>query len=133
VSLIFQAPDDGPLHKNLPALGNVLAVSLAGSGAVHLRVVVKEPGADFTLTCGDTELPLSEVAEADPLPPYVKLIRDVIVGDRSLFTRPDGLASAWEAITPVLEKRPEVLPYARGSWGPEQAQEIAAPDGWLIG
>ena len=132
VSLIFQAPHDGPLHHHLPALGNVLTLSLSGSGSVKLRVVVKEPGPDFTLTCGDTELPLKDVPDADPLPPYVKLIRDVIVGDRSLFTRPDGLGSAWDAITPVLVDRPQVLPYARGSWGPDKAQELAAPDGWLI-
>src|SRR5271166_7064410 len=32
-------------------------------------------------------------AGADPLPPYVRLIHDVLPGDRSLFTRPDGLAA----------------------------------------
>jgi glucose-6-phosphate 1-dehydrogenase len=133
VSLIFRAPDDGPLHKEAPDLGNVLAVSLAGSGSVRLRVVVKEPGADFTLTCADTELPLADIPDADPLPPYVKLIRDVVVGDRSLFTRPDGLASAWDAITPVLDNRPSVRPYERGSWGPAEANQLAAPDGWLVG
>jgi glucose-6-phosphate 1-dehydrogenase len=132
VSLIFEAPDDGPLRKESPHLGNVLSVSIAGSGSVRLRVVIKEPGADFTLTCAETELPLASVPDADPLPPYVKLIRDVIVGDRSLFTRPDGLASAWDAITGILEHRPPVLPYARGSWGPAEANELAAPDGWLI-
>jgi glucose-6-phosphate 1-dehydrogenase len=114
-------------------LGNVLSVSVAGSGSVELRVVVKEPGAAFTLTCAETDLPLGAIADADPLPPYVKLIRDVIVGDRSLFTRPDGLASAWDAITPVLDRPPAVLAYARGSWGPSAADELAAPDGWLIG
>ena len=133
VSLIFRAPDDGPLHHQLPKLGNVLTVSVAGSGSVRLRVVVKEPGADFTLTCAETELPLGSIADGDPLPPYVKLIRDVIVGDRSLFTRPDGLASAWDAITRVLDNRPAVVPYARGTMGPAEADELAAPDGWLIG
>ena len=133
VSLVFRAPDDGPLHKEAPDLGNVLSVSLAGSGSVRLRVVVKEPGADFTLTCADTELPLASIADADPLPPYVKLIRDVIVGDRSLFTRPDGLASTWDAISHILDHRPAVLPYARGGWGPAEAAELAAPDGWLVG
>jgi glucose-6-phosphate 1-dehydrogenase len=62
----------------------------------------------------------------------VRLIHDVIVGDRSLFTRPDGLAHAWEAIDPVLEHRPEVKPYPRGSWGPAAADQLAAPDGWLL-
>jgi glucose-6-phosphate 1-dehydrogenase len=132
ISLIFRHPDDGPLHHELPPLGNVLTVSVAGSGSVRLRMVVKEPGAKFTLTCAETELPLGKIADADPLPPYVKLINDVVIGDRSLFTRPDGLASAWGAITPLLDHRPEVQPYARGSWGPAAADEIAAPDGWLL-
>ncbi len=30
---------------------------------------------------------------ADPLAPYVRLIHAVLPGDRSLFTRPDGLAA----------------------------------------
>jgi glucose-6-phosphate 1-dehydrogenase len=133
VSLIFRDPEDGPLQHELPTVGNVLSVSVAGSGSVRLRVVVKEPGAEFTLTTAETELPLGAIQDGDPLPPYVKLIHDVIVGDRSLFTRPDGLASAWNAITPVLDDRPEILPYARGSWGPPAAIELADPDGWLIG
>ncbi|BEP15157.1 glucose-6-phosphate dehydrogenase [Acidothermaceae bacterium B102] len=133
VSLIFRDPEDGPLHHQLPKVGNVLSVSVAGSGSVRLRVVVKEPGAEFSLTCAETELPLGAIAEGDPLPPYVKLIHDVVVGDRSLFTRPDGLASAWDTITPVLNARPDVQPYARGSWGPDKANELAAPDGWLVG
>ena len=133
VSLVFHRPDDGPLHKQTPDLGNVLTVKLSGSGQIDLRMVVKEPGPEFTLTCATTDLPLADVHDADPLPPYVKLINDVVVGDRSLFTRPDGLGHAWDAISGILEDRPEPLPYARGSWGPDAASELAGPDGWLLG
>lgn len=62
----------------------------------------------------------------------MRLISDVITGDRSLFTRPDGLAAAWDAVAPVLDARPEVHPYARGSWGPDAATALADPDGWLL-
>jgi glucose-6-phosphate 1-dehydrogenase len=133
VSVVFTEPADGPLAGQLPPLGNVLTISLAGSGEVDLRVVLKRPGADYELTCAETELSLAEVPGADPLPPYVKLIHDVLVGDRSLYTRPDGLASAWTAITGLLEDRPEPLPYARGSWGPAAADALAEPYGWLLG
>jgi glucose-6-phosphate 1-dehydrogenase len=57
----------------------------------------------------------------------------VLIGDRSLFTRPDGLASAWDILEPVLRNRPPVQPYAQGSWGPAAAAELAAPDRWLLG
>ncbi len=57
----------------------------------------------------------------------------MLLGDRSLFTRPDGLAAVWEVFDPLLSARPDPLPYPQGSWGPERGRDIAAPDGWLIG
>ena len=76
---------------------------------------------------------LGDVAGADALPPYVRLIHDVVIGDRSLFTRPDGLAHAWAVIQPLLDHRPPVQPYPQGSWGPAVAAELAATDRWLLG
>jgi len=131
ISLIFQE-QNGPLADELPADGTVLTVSLSGSGAIDLRVVVKRPGPELVLTTGTARLPLEQVRDGDPLPAYVRLIHDVVVGDRSLFTRPDGLAHAWDAIDPVLKRPPEVEPYPRGSWGPAAASRLAAPDGWLL-
>jgi glucose-6-phosphate 1-dehydrogenase len=62
----------------------------------------------------------------------VRLIHDVLVGDRALFTRPDGLEEVWEAAAEVLadHRRPE--PYAPGSWGPESAVRLAEPVGWVL-
>ncbi len=133
VSIIFRKPGDGPLSHDTPVVGNVLTVKLEGSGAIDLRVVVKEPGPEFELATGTTALPLAEVTDADPLPPYVKLINDVVLGDRSLYTRPDGLGHAWDVVAPILDDPPTVLPYARGSWGPDAAMTLADPDGWLLG
>lgn len=65
VSLIFDQPDDGPLHQGTPTLGNVLTVKLAGSGGVELRMVIKEPGPEFELTSATADLPLADVADAD--------------------------------------------------------------------
>ncbi len=131
VSLIFRDPS-GPLADQLPADGSVLTISVSGSGEIDLRMVVKRPGPELVPTSGTARLSLEDVPEGDPLPPYVRLIHDVVTGDRSLFTRPDGLAHAWDAITPVLDHRPQVQPYARGSWGPDAAADLAAPDGWLL-
>jgi len=96
-------------------------------------MVVKEPGPEFELSTAQSTIMLADVSGADPLPPYVKLLNDVILGDRSLFTRPDGLAWAWDAITPILDSPPAVQSYPRGSWGPTAAEALAAPDGWLVG
>jgi glucose-6-phosphate 1-dehydrogenase len=95
--------------------------------------VAKRPGPSLELDVGDVRLHLDELPEGDPLPPYVRLIHDVLIGDRSLFTRPDGLAAVWRAAEPLLRDRPDPLPYRPGTWGPEAAQALAAPDGWLLG
>ncbi|GAB3673300.1 glucose-6-phosphate dehydrogenase [Angustibacter aerolatus] len=131
VSLVFRAPDDGPLHS-VPPAGNVLQLDLSGDGAIGLGMVVKEPGAGTDLATSTVSLKLGAVEGAEPLPPYVRLIHDVVVGDRSLFTRPDGLEHAWDVVTPVLDARPEALPYEPGSHGPDAAADLAAPDGWLL-
>jgi glucose-6-phosphate 1-dehydrogenase len=131
VSLIMREPG-GTLAK-VPKNGNVLTVDLGGSGAIDLRLVAKRPGPALQLEVADTALRLDQLPEADPLPPYVRLIHDVLVGDRSLFTRPDGLAAVWEAASPLLENRPKPHPYRPGSWGPHAARELVAPDSWLLG
>lgn len=133
ISLIFEKPHEGPLHDETPQLGNVLAFDLSGDGAIGIRMVIKNPGAEFALATDVARLPLGDVADTVPLPAYVKLIRDSLTGDRALFTRPDGLAHAWEVIAPILANPPVVQRYSRGSWGPAAATELAGPDGWLLG
>jgi glucose-6-phosphate 1-dehydrogenase len=131
VSLLLRSPV-GPITA-LPSDGNVLAFSMFGSGEIDLSLVAKQPGPTLTLDVAQATIPLSRLPGADPLPPYVRLIHDVLLGDRSLFTRPDGLAAVWQVADPLLRNRPEPLPYPPGSWGPAPAAELAAPDGWLLG
>ncbi len=132
VSLIMREPA-GPLAGQLPSETNVLCFSLAGDGEIDLSVVAKKPGPALDLDNAHASIPLSGLPGANPLPPYVRLIHDVLIGDRSLFTRPDGLAATWEAVGPLLANPPEVVPYAPGSWGPAQARELIAPGHWLLG
>jgi glucose-6-phosphate 1-dehydrogenase len=132
VSLILREPP-GPLAGKLPTESNVLSFSLAGDGEIDLSLIAKKPGPGLDLDRGTAALPLSGLAGANPLPPYVRLIHDVLTGDRSLFTRPDGLAAVWKSVSPLLDNRPKVAPYAPGSWGPAQARELIAPGRWLLG
>ena len=132
VSLILREPA-GPLTGQLPDDANVLSFSLAGSGEIDLSLVAKRPGAALNLDVAHASIPLSGLNDADPLPPYVRLIHDVLDGDRSLFTRPDGLAAVWTVAEPLLTSPPAVAPYAPGSWGPAAARELIAPGRWLLG
>jgi glucose-6-phosphate 1-dehydrogenase len=130
VSLLLRDPD-GPLRE-LPQDGNVLRFSLAGNGKVGVRMVVKEPGVTMSYDVSDAQIDLSTVPKGHPVPAYARLLHDVLLGDRSLFTRPDGLEHVWDVAKPLLDAKPAALPYPAGSWGPAEAAALAAPDGWLV-
>jgi len=132
VSLILREPA-GPLAGQISCDSNVLSFSLAGDGEIDLSLVAKKPGPGLDLDNAHASIPLSSLKGADPLPPYVRLIHDVLTGDRSLFTRPDGLASVWKVTGPLLANPPKVQPYAPGSWGPAEARNLIAPGRWLLG
>ena len=132
VSLILREPP-GPLAGRLPRDANVLSFSLAGDGEIDLSLVAKKPGPGLDFGVARASIPLASLHGADPLPAYVRLIHDILIGDRSLFTRPDGLAAVWQAAEPLLTNPPPVHPYAPGSWGPAEARELIAPGQWLLG
>jgi len=132
VSLVLRKPGC-PLADQLPDDANVLSFSLAGDGEIDLSLVAKRPGPGLALDNAKAAVPLATLGGADPLPPYVRLIHDVLIGDRSLFTRPDGLAAVWDVAGPLLDNPPQVEQYAAGSWGPAQADELIAPGRWLLG
>ena len=132
VNLILREPQ-GPLSGRLPRDANVLCLSLAGDGEIDLSLVTKKPGPALDVDVAHADIPLARLPGADPLPPYVRLIHDVLLGDRSLFTRPDGLASVWNVAEPLLSRPPQVRPYAPGSWGPVEARDLIAPGHWLLG
>jgi glucose-6-phosphate 1-dehydrogenase len=131
VSLVLRTPS-GPFKK-LPAQAGVLSFGLSGDGEVDLSLLAKRPGIAEDLEPASVSLPLGRVPEADPLPPYSRLIHDVLTGDRSLFTRPDGLSAAWRTIQPLLDTPPRPVAYPAGSWGPAAARKLAAPHRWLLG
>jgi glucose-6-phosphate 1-dehydrogenase len=128
VTLVLKTPSGGPVADPPPT---TIGLSLQGSGELEIEVVTKQPGLDIALTTGTAVLPLSRGGGPD-LPAYATLIRDVLKGDRSLFTSSEGLGAAWRTLAHLLEHRPEVLPYAQGSWGPEAAQELPGPDRWHL-
>ena len=132
VSLILREPA-GPLAGQLPSEANVLSFSLAGDGEIDLSLLAKKPGPALDLDHATASLPLSGLPGADPLPPYVRLIHDILIGDRSLFTRPDGLAAVWKVATPLLTDPPRVASYPPGSSGPAKAAKLIAPGRWLLG
>ena len=61
--------------------------------------------------------------------PYEVLLQAAMAGISARFARQDGIEEAWRVFGPLVETPPPVLPYARGSWGPAQADALAAAHG----
>jgi glucose-6-phosphate 1-dehydrogenase len=61
--------------------------------------------------------------------PYEVLLHAALTGDSKRFTRQDGVEQCWRVMTPLLEHPPPVHPYAKGSWGPEAAEQVLAGHG----
>jgi glucose-6-phosphate 1-dehydrogenase len=60
----------------------------------------------------------------EPLQPYERLLHSALVGDNSLFAREDSVEESWRIVQPLLDAPPEVHGYARGSWGPDAADQL---------
>jgi glucose-6-phosphate 1-dehydrogenase len=58
--------------------------------------------------------------------PYEVLLHAALIGDSRRFTRQDGVEECWRVMAPLLEHPPPVHPYAKGSWGPKEADQVLA-------
>jgi glucose-6-phosphate 1-dehydrogenase len=131
VSVVFRDPIPG--LDGQPQSSNVLSFDLSGDGQINLSQVVKEPGPSLKLGSATTVLPLGSGFPMRSLPAYSRLVLDVLNGDRSLFTRPDGLEQVWKMSDSILHDKPEPIIYAKGSWGPEEASSLISPHRWFFG
>jgi len=54
-------------------------------------------------------------------------------GDPMLFAREDAVEAAWQIVEPILKAPTPVFEYAPRTWGPPQADRLAADiGGWHV-
>ncbi len=90
-----------------------------------LTLVGKKPGAGWLPE--PEELRFAEHPGSGMLP-YDRLIGAALSGQRWLFASQDTVEAAWRVVDPVLGDVVPVHPYARGSWGPDQAAALLPAD-----
>ncbi len=62
---------------------------------------------------------------------YERLLDDAMDGDPRRFARQDMVEEQWRIVSRILAHDDRVLPYEPGSWGPVEAELLAAPyGGW---
>jgi glucose-6-phosphate 1-dehydrogenase len=107
---------------------NYVRFQLSPRSTIALAARVKSKGKQFVGV--QDELSMIEEECGERLP-YERLLEDAMSGDRMLFTRQDNVEAGWAVVDPVLKDYPPVIPYARGSWGPKEAEALIAKyGGW---
>jgi glucose-6-phosphate 1-dehydrogenase len=89
--------------------------------AVSLRLAGKKPGPGWEPQTED--LTFAQRPGSDERP-YDRLIGAALDGERVFFARQDTVEAAWRIVDPILGDVTPVHPYARGTWGPKEADRL---------
>jgi glucose-6-phosphate 1-dehydrogenase len=127
-----------PASAGLNAQPTRLVIQMSPEQGIVLKFMAKEPGSQLRLRLVDMRFCYAEAFKTDTPAAYETLLRDVMVGDATLFMRADQVEAAWKLLMPILEVWAETpaadFPnYAAGTWGPESSDLLVARDGnsWL--
>jgi glucose-6-phosphate 1-dehydrogenase len=120
---------DGRPVRCIPTL---LVIRIQPHEEVQLRIGAKVPGGRFELVPAGLRLEYRRLARG-PLPDaYENVLAEVLEGGHSVFPGPREIERSWEIVDPLLRSWKEhgsPLPYARGSWGPDEADSLVAAHG----
>ena len=118
-----------PLTDLAPGANNYLRFRLSPEISLNLGAQVKRPGA--AMVSIPVELSAVEDTMGDELEPYERLLGDAMRGDALLFVRQDAVEAAWAIVEPILGHVTPVYEYAPQTWGPAEADRLAADiGGW---
>ena len=111
-----------------------LTFELGDPGSISASFLAKVPGPKMQL--GQAHMRFSYAdsfgGPERALDAYERLIHDVMVGDRTLFTTSAAIERLWEVADPVVREPPPVEIYEPGSWGPEATDALLAPHRWHL-
>jgi glucose-6-phosphate 1-dehydrogenase len=122
--LLFSPEGTRPPHPNH------LRFRLGKEDGVMLHLQTKAPGDELISRPVDLEVSFDEVfghrQEA-----YQRLLEDAMAGDARRFGRADALDEQWRIVEAVVENPSPVVTYRKGTWGPSEAEALAAGvGGW---
>lgn len=111
-----------------------LTFELGDPGSISASFLAKVPGPAMRLGEARMRFTYADTfgGPEQALDPYERLIHDVMVGDRTLFTSSDAIERLWEISEPVLREPPPTRPYEPGSWGPPESDALIAPRHWHL-
>jgi glucose-6-phosphate 1-dehydrogenase len=121
IDIKFRRPPHDVFGIEPFAVRNSLRFRVWPETGVGVELAGKKPGAGLEPLPED--LTFSGESGADQRP-YDRLIGAALDGDNWLFASQDTVEAAWEVVDAVLDDATPVHPYARGSWGPAEADRL---------
>jgi glucose-6-phosphate 1-dehydrogenase len=114
---------------------NKLLINLQPSEGFALCFSVKSPGRPFRFSNRALSFDYAAAFGGELPEAYETLLRDIMIGDQTLFVTADFTETAWRLYDPVLSGERLVHPYTAGSWGPREADAIVERQGhqWQLG
>jgi len=132
IAVRFRCPPVSMFQPGCGIHSNTLVITLQPNEGFDLFFEVKAPGRELNLQTERLHFRYAEVF--GPLrDAYETLLLDILRGDQTLFVRADEAEAAWRVYSPLLERPLPAHPYAAGTWGPAEAEQLLAPQGgkWL--
>ena len=125
----------GNRQRGIPSL---IVIRIQPDEGITIRIGAKRPGTRFEMVPAGMKLDYKGLTKA-PLPDaYENVLSEVLAGGHSAFPGSEEVELQWEIVDPLLEAwesegHPE--PYARGTWGPQAADDLVASGGggrWIV-
>jgi len=129
VHATFKKPAHGLFDSNAAGHDTEISFRLSPDVSITLVARVKKPGEAMV---GEDARLVEHSYASDEMEPYERLLGDALRGDHTLFGSEAGVEAAWRIVDPVLGTDQPLHEYDRGSWGPVEAQTVAAGvGGWI--
>ncbi len=117
---------------------NLLTIRIQPDEGIGIKLQAKKPGFNDDLQPVNMEFRYQSSFEGVQPDAYERVLVDAIIGDQSLFATSAEVLKCWEILEPVLDNwqknESHLHAYAKGSWGPEAANELAKEYGsaWVV-
>jgi len=122
--MLFAGENSGAPHPNH------LRFRLGSENGINLQLQAKTPGDRLTSRSVNLDV-TGEALFGRSHEPYERLIEDAMDGDRRRFGRADLVDEQWRIVQHVLDHPSPVRLYDGDTWGPHEAQQLAARyGGW---
>ncbi len=121
----------GQKHKLEP---NLLVIRVNPMEGIYVKINAKKPGSESEIQPLAMDFCQSCMVGINSPEAYERLLHDAARGDSTYFTRWDEVSSAWSFVDRIAkawkEESSDLASYPAGSWGPVEADQLLAEDGF---